>query len=172
MVNSFSGRWSFLSNFYPCKIVSQGITYPSTEHYYVAMKAKDDQIINGIFYPVADVRDVISRIATAGQVKRFGRNLQIRKDWEDVKLGIMEWAIREKFTKNNDLKEMLLQTGEQQLIEGNYWHDNYWGVCNCTKCGNKGDNNLGKVLMKIRKEIRGESIKKGPSLDDVLFPKL
>jgi ribA/ribD-fused uncharacterized protein len=169
MINSFTGRWSFLSNFYPCKIVHQGITYPSTEHYYVAQKVNDDQIINGKFYPKADVREMISNISTPGQVKRFGRTLKLRSDWDNIKLGVMEWCLREKFKEEN-LKEMLLQTGDQELIEGNYWHDVVWGVCTCQKCGNKGENNLGKLLMKIRGEIKGEQSKR-PSLEDVLFPK-
>jgi ribA/ribD-fused uncharacterized protein len=169
MINSFTGRWAFLSNFYSCKITYQGITYPSTEHYYVAMKVKDDQIINGQFYPSADVRELVARVSTPGQVKRFGRTLKVRKDWDDVKLGFMEWCLREKF-KDTKLKEMLLQTGDDELVEGNYWHDNVWGICTCEKCGNKGENHLGKLLMKIRSEIKGEE-KQRPSLEDVLFPK-
>jgi ribA/ribD-fused uncharacterized protein len=164
MINSFSGRWTFLSNFYPCKILHQGITYPSNEHYYVAMKINDDQMINGQFYPKSDVRELIARVSTPGQVKRFGRTLKIRKDWDDIKLSVMEWGIREKF-KDSKLQEMLLQTGDVELVEGNTWGDTYWGVC-----GGKGDNNLGKLLMKIRDEIRGEQNKRH-SLEDILFPK-
>jgi ribA/ribD-fused uncharacterized protein len=159
-IDKFEGRYSFLSNFYPCKIVHQGITYPSTEHYYVAQKVNDDQIINGKFYPKADVREMISNISTPGQVKRFGRTLKIRSDWDNIKLGVMEWCLREKFKEEN-LKEMLLQTGDQELIESNYWHDVVWGVCTCQKCGNKGENNLGKLLMKIRGEIKGVERKTG-----------
>ena len=164
MINSFTGRWSFLSNFYPCKIVHQGITYPSTEHYYVAMKVNDDQVINGQFYPKADVRELVARVSTPGQVKRFGMTLKLRKDWNNVKFEVMEWCLREKF-KDEKLKEMLLQTGDEELIESNYWHDVVWGVCTCQKCGN-----LGKLLMKIRSEIKGEQNKRS-SLEDVLFPK-
>ena len=169
MINSFTGRWSFLSNFYPCKIVHQGITYPSTEHFYVSQKVNDDQVINGQFYPKADVREMIAHVSTPGQVKRFGRNLKLRKDWDDVKLEVMEWCLREKF-KDEKLKEMLLQTGDEELIEGNYWHDNFFGSCSCEKCGNKGENNLGKLLMKIRSEIKG-TIENRPSLENILFPK-
>jgi len=169
MINSFSGRWTFLSNFYPSKIVHQGITYPSNEHYYVAMKVNDDQMINGQFYPKSDVRELISHVSTPGQVKRFGRTLKIRKDWDDIKLSVMEWGLREKF-KDEKLKEMLLQTGEEELVEGNWWHDNFFGVCACGSCQGKGQNNLGKLLMKIRSEIRGEQNKRS-SLEDVLFPK-
>lgn len=153
MINSFSGRWSFLSNFYPCDIVYQGITYPSTEHYYVAMKINDSQTINGQFYSKIDVRELISKISTPGQVKRFGRSLKLRSDWDQIRLKVMEWCLREKF-KNDALSEMLINTGDEELIEGNYWHDNYFGSCTCSKCGGKGENHLGRILMKIRDEIK------------------
>lgn len=169
MINSFKGRWSFLSNFYPCVITHQGITYPSTEHYYVALKVKDEQLINGKTYTSADTRELVAKVATPGQVKKLGRSFKVRKDWETVKLGVMEWGLREKFTKHEDLKEMLLQTGDEELVESNYWHDIFWGICTCEKCGNKGENNLGKLLMKIRDEIRNQNRK--PSLEEVLFPK-
>lgn len=169
MINSFKGRYFFLSNFYPCEIKHRGITYPSTEHYYVAMKVKGDQIIDGRFYPEADVREMISMIKTPGDAKRFGRTkINLRKDWSDVKLEVMNWCIREKF-KDDKLKEMLLSTGEEELIEGNDWHDVYWGVCNCLKCCSKGENNLGKILMKVRKELTKKT-KERPSLEDILFP--
>lgn len=58
----------------------------------------------------------------------------------------MNWGVREKF-KDEQLKEMLLSTGNADIIEGNYWHDNFWGQCSCEKCVGKGKNNLGKILM-------------------------
>lgn len=170
MIDSFKGRWSFLSNFYPCEITYKGIKYPSNEHYYVAMKVKNDQIIKGVYYTSDDVRIMISKISTAGQVKRFGRNLKLRSDWDLVKLDVMEFGLREKF-KNEDLKKMLLSTGKEELIEGNYWHDNFFGSCTCPKCGNKGENNLGKLLMKIRNEMLNINIESKPSLENILFPK-
>ena len=53
---------------------------------------------------------------------------------------------------------MLLSTGDQELIEGTWWHDKFWGICICTKCANKGDNNLGKILMTVREEISLQKI--------------
>lgn len=160
MIDSFKGRWSFLSNFYPSKITYKGITYPTVEHYYVAQKIKSDQIINGTFYPVADVKEIISKISSPGEVKRFGRTLSLRKDWDSIKLDVMDWGLREKF-KDVNLKEMLLQTGDDELVEGNNWGDVFWGVCN-----SKGENHLGKLLMKVRDEISGK-IKRN-SLEDIL----
>ena len=63
----------------------------------------------------------------------------------------MKWVIGLKFTQNQEIKEKLLATGNSILIEGNYWHDNFWGNCLCSKCKYiKGRNNLGKILMKRR----------------------
>jgi hypothetical protein len=152
MINSFSGRWHFLSNFHPCKIEYQGIVYPSVEHYYVAMKVKGDQFFNGLYITSADCRELISKLPSAGEAKRFGTQIKLRKDWDIIKLSIMEWGLIEKF-KDESLKQMLLSTGDQELIEENFWHDNFWGSCSCSKCNNSGDNNLGKLLMKIRKDI-------------------
>lgn len=152
MINTFSGRWRFLSNFYPVKIEYRGISYPSVEHFYVSMKIKDDQYINNKFITKNDCQEMISKIPSASEVKRIGRTLKVRKDWDNVKYKIMEWAVNEKF-KDPDLRRMLLETGSEDLIEGNWWHDNYWGVCTCEKCNNKGENNLGKILMSIRKDI-------------------
>lgn len=163
MIDSFTGRWNFLSNFFPVEIEHQGIKYPSVEHYYVAMKVKNDQQIDGKYIGYVDCRELISKIKTPGEAKRFGRTLKIRKDWDNVKFDVMLWGVREKF-KKEELKEMLLNTGDQQLIEGNFWNDTYWGVCKGV-----GENNLGKILMRVREEVK--NLNKKPSLEDVLFPK-
>jgi ribA/ribD-fused uncharacterized protein len=165
MIESFSGRYRFLSNFYPAKIEHQGISYPTVEHYYVAMKVKNDQQIDGKYISMMDCRELIAKMPAeqAGKVKQFGKIIKVRKDWDNVKLDVMLFGVREKF-KHNELKEMLLSTGDQELIEGNWWHDVFWGVCN-----GEGENNLGKILMKVRSELRQENTK--PSLQELLFPK-
>ena len=65
----------------------------------------------------------------------------------------MEGGLRQKYAKD-PLRQMLLDTGDAILIEGNFWHDNFFGSCTCPKCGNKGQNNLGKLLMQIRDEMK------------------
>ena len=159
MIDSFEGRYAFLSNFYPCKIEYQGIKYPSVEHYYVAMKVNNQQLIDGKYYTPADYREMVSRIPTAGQVKRLGRKATLRKDWDIVKFKVMNFAVREKF-KDTDLANLLLMTGNEELIEGNYWNDVIWGICN-----GKGENHLGKILMAVRDELRG---KKRTGLEEIL----
>ena len=163
MIESFSGRYNFLSNFYPAKIEHQGITYPTVEHYYVSMKVKNDQQIDGKFITYIDCRELIAKMPNPARVKQFGKIIKVRRDWDDVKLDIMLWGVREKF-KHTDLKDLLLSTGDQELVEGNTWNDTYWGICR-----GEGQNNLGKILMKVRMELRQQNDKH--SLEEILFPK-
>ena len=162
-INSFRGRYYFLSNFYPCKIEHKGITYPSVEHYYVALKVTQMQFIDGVYYTAPDFRELIARIPDAGDVKKLGSRVKVRQDWEEKKLDFMNWGIREKF-KDPKLCEMLLDTGNLELIEGNFWHDVFWGQCSCPKCNSIGENHLGKILMKIREELRQQNER--PSLEE------
>jgi ribA/ribD-fused uncharacterized protein len=162
MINKFEGRFRFLSNFYPCEIEHQGIKYKTVENFYVAMKVNDQQLINGVYYTPGDFREMVSKIINPGFAKKIGEKVKLRKDWSDKKLEYMNWAVREKF-KNEELSNLLISTGDSILIEYNNWHDNYWGQCLCSKCKDNGKNHLGKILMKIRDELNGKSIK---GLDD------
>lgn len=138
MITSFSGAYRWLSNFWPVDITREdGITYPSSEHAYVAAKVT-----------VLSTRRWIASIETAGQVKRAGRTLALRSDWDEVKRAEMLSILRLKF-QDPELADKLRATGDVELIEGNTWGDTYWGVCR-----DVGENNLGKLLMQIRSEIR------------------
>ena len=152
MINSFTGRYHFLSNFYPCEIEHQGITYPSVEHFYVAMKFTDEQLIDGKYYTCGDLRELIATMKNPGAVKKFSRKLKLRKDWDNKKLEFMEYAIKEKF-KDNTLSDLLKSTGDNELIECNYWGDTFWGVCD-----GKGKNHLGKILMKVRDKLNNKGL--------------
>jgi ribA/ribD-fused uncharacterized protein len=155
MIEKFEGRWRFLSNFYPCEIEHQGIIYKSVEAFYVAMKCNNEQMLQGRHYTIGDFREMIARLPSPGMAKKIGQQMQVRKDWSEKKLEFMNWGVREKF-KNEELKELLISTGDMTLIEGNAWKDFFWGVCN-----GKGENHLGKILMKVRDEIRGIEKKTG-----------
>jgi ribA/ribD-fused uncharacterized protein len=157
MIQKFEGRYGFLSNFYPCLIEHRGITYPSVEHFYVSMKCNGPQFMNGVQYTPADFREMIAKIPHPGVVKKLGKKISIRSDWNEKKLEFMNWAVREKF-KDVKLVEMLLDTGDEELVESNVWNDTFWGVCD-----GKGKNHLGKILMKVRDEIRG--VEKNNGLD-------
>ncbi len=132
-IRRFTGEYRFLSNFFPCRITYEEITYPSTEHAYQAAKC----IFRKDKHRIAEL--------TAGEAKREGRKVELRPDWEEVKLQVMEDVLRLKFFGNKSLAAKLLATGDQELIEGNTWGDTFWGVCKGV-----GENHLGKLLMKVR----------------------
>lgn len=138
-IQGFSGENRFLSNFWPASVVFDGITYPSTEHAYQAAKSLDP-----------DYRRSILAEPSPGRVKRMSRNVQLRPDWDAVKVSIMLDLTRQKYGRYPDLKEALLMTGDAYIEETNSWGDRFWGVC-----GGTGQNNLGKILMQVRRELGG-----------------
>jgi ribA/ribD-fused uncharacterized protein len=135
-INSFSGEHRFLSNFWQAPIIYGGIVYPSTEHAYQAAKSLNPE-----------VRQRIASLATSAMAKDAGKNAVLRPDWESVKIGVMRDVLRLKFM-HADLREKLLATAGRELIEGNHWHDRFWGVCD-----GRGENHLGRLLMEIRAEL-------------------
>jgi predicted NAD-dependent protein-ADP-ribosyltransferase YbiA (DUF1768 family) len=62
----------------------------------------------------------------------------------------MEGLVRQKFSKDPVLRQRLLDTGDQDLVEGNTWGDTFWGVCR-----GQGSNWLGRILMDVRAELNG-----------------
>ena len=88
---------------------------------------------------------------TPGKATRQGQKLSLREDWNEVKLNVMEDLLRIKFSQVN-FRKLLLAAGEHDLIEDNYWHDNFGGSCSCELCDNHGLNHPGKLLMKLRSE--------------------
>ena len=124
-------------------VVYEGLEYPSSEHAFQAAKS-----LSGA------VRKVISKLSTPGKAKRAGRKVTLRPDWNIVKVQIMEEIVRDKFTRNEELGKALLETEDQELVEGNTWGDIFWGVALATDIG---QNNLGKILMRVRDEIRNQS---------------
>lgn len=136
VIDSFFGPYRFLSNFEPCTVEYEGMTYNCSEAAYQAAKTTD----------------VSLRIAfttmNGSKAKFAGQKLPIRADWNDVKVDVMYQIVKDKFSRNPELKEKLLSTGTLLLIEGNYWGDKFWGVCN-----GEGENHLGKILMRVRREL-------------------
>lgn len=141
VIDSFDGEFAFLSNFYeqPNLITDEmNIAYFTVEHYFQAAKTLDKNL-----------RKRMSILDTPGKVKRAGRNLDLRPDWEKVKIDVMRRALIKKFS-DPLMKEKLLETGDAKLVEGNWWGDTFWGVCNGV-----GENHLGKLLMEIRESLKG-----------------
>jgi hypothetical protein len=130
----FKDEFRWLSNFWPCKVIFEGLEFNSVEAAYVAAKTKD-----------INLREVIRRLKTAGECKRFGRSIDLRHDWNDVRLEVMTNLIRQKFASGGELADKLVSTGRAEIIEGNSWNDTFWGVCR-----GRGENNLGKIIMMVR----------------------
>lgn len=144
MIDSFTRDYFFLSNFYNVYLEYEGIIYCSTEAAFQAAKSLD-----------ISEKMRIARMSPS-DAKKAGRKVQLRPDWEEIKDKVMYDVCYKKFIDNDalHLKERLLETGKEELVEGNTWHDNYWGNCTCEKCKNiAGQNKLGKILMEIRKEL-------------------
>lgn len=137
-ISKFSGEYRFLSNFYLCDVKMDGMTYPSVEHAYQAAKTND-----------TTERVAIRNAASPKDAKHLGYKVSLRPDWDRVKNNVMYHLLQRKFS-DPTLRSQLLGTRGKELIEGNGWHDNYWGVCSCGRCKGKGRNVLGKMLMRIR----------------------
>ena len=141
MIKEFKNEYRWLSNFYPSSITIGGTTYPTVEHYYQANKACTINDFN-----------TVKNCPTPGQAKRAGSRIKLREDWDMVKDFIMRRGLEAKF-QNPDLRRRLIATERCLIIEGNYWHDNYWGSCYCPKCGGRGKNILGRLLMLVRASL-------------------
>ena len=139
-ITSFSGKYGFLSNFSPYNIDEymeyKNIKYTSNEHFYQAMRFEDDNI-----------KKLISNHPSKG-LKKFCRQFKIRDNWNTIRLNIMRIGLKYKFNIPRYAKK-LIETGNEELIEVNWWGDTYWGVYNGI-----GENNLGKLLMEIRDGLK------------------
>jgi predicted NAD-dependent protein-ADP-ribosyltransferase YbiA (DUF1768 family) len=163
IIASFSSDHGFLSNFYQAKIHYKGIEFPTTEHAYQWEKTTNADEKHAILWrrvgtiwlggPGIDAA-YYEVPTTAAQAKQEGKNVSLRLDWKAVRFGLMLQINRAKYTQHPDLLAKLLATGDSLLVEGNTWHDCYWGVCTCLRCGSEGENMLGQVLMALRDSFR------------------
>lgn len=137
-IDLFDGEYSFLSNFYnPCEVKFEGLMYKNSESAYQSAKTTQRTLR-------------LDFTETNGyEAKKLGRKLSIREDWDTVKLDIMLEIVRDKFSRNKELQIKLLRTGCAELVEGNYWNDTFWGMCN-----EEGNNHLGRILMTVRDELK------------------
>lgn len=134
LIDSFSGMYFWLSNFYRSPIFFDGYECATVEHAYQGAKAQDPANRLSIF-----------QSKSPKEAKRAGRKVKLRPDWEEVKDAVMMECLIQKFTLHPDLRCKLLNTGDAMLIEDNHWGDTYWGVCDGDGC-----NKLGQMLMLVR----------------------
>lgn len=134
----FSGKTLYLDNFYPCNVEFEGMFYPSSEHAFQAAKTFD-----------IEERKKFQKYSTPKSAKQHGRKVKLRSDWENVKIQVMKDIVKDKFTRNEDIRQLLLATEDAHLEEGNFHGDKFWGTVN-----REGENWLGKILMEVREELR------------------
>ena len=137
---SSSEEFFELSNFSKHGFTLKGKYWQTVEHYFQAQK-----------FPGLPQEERIRTAPTPSKAKQLGRTRtkSLRADWEKVKDDIMRDAVMAKFRAHDELKKLLLSTGNEKLVE-NAPKDSYWG---CGKNGN-GKNMLGKILMETRKALR------------------
>jgi len=146
MINDFRGEYRWLSNFHLVPIRYQGIDFPSTEHAYQAMKTFDNNV---------RLKFSVAGGLSCKEAKKLGGQIALRLDWDMIKLQVMEEVLRLKFVAGSDLAAKLIATGHDELMEGNSYHDIWWGMCRC-ELHKGGQNHLGRLLMKIRCELQAK----------------
>jgi len=144
VINFYSTKDAYgcFSNFaaHPFRINNK--VWKTSEHYFQAQK-----------FAGTEHEEELRLVDSPMVVARMGRSRQrpLRKDWETAKDGIMRDALRAKFTQNEDLKKILLETGDAILVEHTK-NDSYWGDGG----DGSGKNMLGKLLMELREELKNE----------------
>jgi ribA/ribD-fused uncharacterized protein len=140
---SVKDEYGCFSNFFsrhPIKL--KGKTWPTSEHYFQAQK----------FAGTPHEEEIrLSKTATIAFQKSHKRTMPVRKDWESVRDSIMHEAVLAKFTQHDDLREILLGTGNATIVEHTE-NDDYWGDGG----DGSGKNRLGQILMQVREELRSE----------------
>ena len=138
-IKQFRGAYQFLSNMsrVPRGIRCKGITYPTVENFFQAMKTHSDED-----------RKAISLMSPV-EAKKYGRRVKLRSDWHKVRDLVMMYGVKAKFSQE-PFKSLLLETGDATLTEGNYWNDSYWGYDLKTE---HGQNKLGVILMDFRAKL-------------------
>lgn len=142
-IRRWTGAHAFLNNFHRGEVHLDGVAYPTVEDAYQAAKSAD---------PAA--REPFRTMSTA-ESKRAGTRVALRPDWDDARVGAMAALVAEKFS-DPALRARLAETAPRRLVEGNWWHDNFWGVCECPRCGGRGENRLGRILEAIRDAPRSD----------------
>jgi len=134
-------------NFAPYPVEIDGKVWKTTEHYYHAQR-----------FAGTEFEEVIREIKTPFQAKEVAKSgiYPRRSDWFDVKSDIMMNAITAKFNQHNDLRDILVSTGNAILKEhtelDHYWADGGDG---------SGRSRLGEILMKVRSSF--------PEYDGIFF---
>lgn len=140
-IDRFADEYAWAGNFYQRPFLLPVVgEVPDVEHPFQAAKTTN-----------AGDRQYVLSAPTAAIAKKRGREIKCRDDWDQVKRRFMLSFVLAKFVQHDDLAAKLAATNGDMLIEGNYWHDNFWGSCYGAECERiRGQNYLGKILMAVR----------------------
>lgn len=147
MIDSFTGRYYWLSNFYHSPVTMFGEIYPTVEHAFQAAKCPAGKEHDAVRALIRGAHDLQGR-PSPGHAKKLGRRVKLREDWEEVKVGLMRTLLQRKF-EVPELAYLLICTKDEELVEGNTWGDRYWG-----QVDGVGENMLGKLLMEVRRNLQ------------------
>lgn len=142
-INLFREKYEFLSNFFPARLVYDGLSFYNSEAAYQAAKCTNPK-----------EREYFTQLY-GNEAKSLGRKVECRSDWEEIKIEVMRNVLFAKFTQNPLLAKYLLETGEKPILEGNMHGDLFWGVDGKTGIG---ENHLGKLLMELRADFRRNGV--------------
>lgn len=146
---SARGSHGCFSNFSRHAVVLGGKRWPTSEHYFQAMKFPHDP----------ERQERIRKAANPFEAKKLAweKGVRIRKGWDNARDQVMLEVLRAKFTQHAALQETLLETGDALLVE-HTTNDSYWGDGG----DGSGQNKLGKLLMKVREELRNAQAEQTP----------
>ena len=137
---SVNDEYGEFSNFAPYPIKLKGKKFYTSEHYFQAMK----------FDSPSDQADILKNKSPMEAARRGrDRKRKLKKNWNSIKDNVMRDAVYAKFTQHQELKDLLLSTGDAKLVE-NAKNDSYWGDGG----DGSGKNMLGQILMEVRERLR------------------
>ena len=156
IINTFRDNHYFLSSMYPLNngvVTLDGRVVSSVEIGY-----QSEKFLN------AEAREAVLRSVDGYAAKRLANKIEVedpsarRADWESIKLDVMRWYVLQKFKRNPEITEELINTSNAPLIEANQWGDTFWGVSKIKGGGDRaqGENHLGRLLMETRTLFSGD----------------
>ncbi len=135
-IKGLFGEYRYLSNFEVCDVMVDGDLYGSSEAAYMAQKSMN-RVTRKLFQKSSGI--------TPLEARNLGQTIEVRHNWDKVKIIAMNNALQSKFHLNAELRKKLASTGDKYIEETNHWNDTFWGVCDGV-----GENHLGHILMMIR----------------------
>lgn len=152
MISEFRREHYWASNFSLYGFWYDNIWFPSNEHWFQAMKTLNRE--HRAIISIAERPGIAKWMCSPNGYKGF--KIELRDDWDEIKDDVMLYGLRKKTNNHPIVTGKLIATYPHELVEGNKWHDNYWGNCTCRKrasCKAPGLNKLGISWETVRIEL-------------------